>query len=261
MNTVKIVTYNLRCTWMWSKEGINCFIFRAGLIYEKLGKEQPDIIAFQEVVEKQLVMLKKLFPEYEFYGQGRDADFLGEGLYIAIRRDKWDCISHETFWLSPTPFVPASRFEIQSEYPRIAVIAELRHRETGKVIRLADIHLDNVCDEARIEGIRCVMGRVSELARTCPRPFMIMGDFNAFPDTETIRYCNEHEEPKLYDITSHIDFTYHGYGTAEEKIDYIYVTEDVKNAVIETDAWRTKYAGIYLSDHYPLYTDIDIDKL
>ena len=43
MSIAKIVTFNSRNVWMWSKEGINCFIFRAGLIYEKVNKEKPDV--------------------------------------------------------------------------------------------------------------------------------------------------------------------------------------------------------------------------
>ena len=62
MSIAKIVTFNSRNVWMWSKEGINCFIFRAGLIYEKVNKEKPDVIAFQELLQKNLDLLKKLFP-------------------------------------------------------------------------------------------------------------------------------------------------------------------------------------------------------
>ncbi len=262
MTPVKIVSYNLRCCWKWTKEGINSFIFRAGLIYEKIGAEAPDIIAFQEVVPKQLELLSKMFPEYAFYGQGRDADFSGEGLYIAIRKENWDCISHETFWISPTPSIPASRFEIQSEYPRICVDAELRHKATGKILRIYDIHLDNISDEARILGIRCVAERIAAHNASCPRPFMLMGDFNAMPNTETIRFCNEDVTPNMTDITAHIADTYHGYGTVDdEKIDYIYVSDEFQDAVLETGIWQTRYAGIYLSDHYPVYTNIDMEKI
>ena len=261
MSISKIVTFNSRNVWMWSKEGINCFIFRAGLIYEKVNKEKPDVIAFQEILQKNLDLLKKLFPEYEFYGQFRNEDYTGEGLYPAVRKDAWDVIGYETFWISPTPYVSGSRFEDQSECPRICVVTQIRHKETGKMLRLYNIHLDHISDAARIEAIKCVMAKVKEFNARLPLPSMIMGDYNALPDSETIRFCNEHQDPVIKDTTADLTITYHGYGTDSQKIDYIYVTEDMADAVLETKIWDTKYNGIYLSDHYPVCADVELDKL
>ncbi len=261
MAIAKIVTYNLRCCWKWTKEGIQSFIFRAGMIYEKILYENPDIIAFQEIVPKQLELLKRMLPEYEFYGQGRDKDFSDEGLYIAARKGVWSVVSHEAFWLSDTPNVPASRFAEQSDYPRICVTADLRHIESGKMLRIFDVHFD-LEEIARDKGMKCVLAKMAEANKTYPLPTMLMGDFNARPGSETIRICEANTEPKLYDITDHIVNTCHDYGKVDDqKIDYIYVTEDIKNSVVETDIWKTCYAGIYLSDHYPVYTNIDLDKL
>ncbi len=46
-----------------------------------------------------------------------------------------------------------------------------------------------------------------------------------------------------------------------KKIDYIFVSEDIVKAVEKVDIWDTCFNGIYLSDHYPVYADIDLDKL
>lgn len=54
---MKVVTYNLSCDWD-SCDGINSFIHRAGMIYERLDAEMPDIIAFQEVVPKSIRFFK-----------------------------------------------------------------------------------------------------------------------------------------------------------------------------------------------------------
>ena len=97
--------------------------------FEKISKEKPDVIAFQEMMPKHLDVLQKLLPEYEFYGQYRNADYTGEGLYTAIRKDSFQLISYETFWISPTPFVSGSRFEDQSDCPRICVVTTVRHRQ------------------------------------------------------------------------------------------------------------------------------------
>ena len=41
----------------------------------------------------------------------------------------------------------------------------------------------------------------------------------------------------------------------------IYVSEDMTSAVNEVGAWETSFNGIYLSDHYPVFVDVDMDKM
>lgn len=260
MSKIKIVTFNLRYLWLAHSDSVNSFAFRAGLIYDKIRREKPDVIAFQEVVPTHLDVLQKLLPEYMFYGHFRNADYTGEGLYTAVRKDCFQVLAYETFWLSPTPFVSGSRFPDQSMNPRMCVVTAVRHTESGKVIRLYNIHLDDLSDEARIEGIRCVLRQMNRINETTlALPTMILGDYNATPESKTIRFCRENREPMLIDITAHIENTFHDYGRTEKKIDYIFVTEEIANAVICTDIWNTCFEGIYLSDHYPVYTELDTD--
>ena len=40
MTNMKIVSFNLRC--VWQGDGINAFIFRAGMIYDKIMRDQAD---------------------------------------------------------------------------------------------------------------------------------------------------------------------------------------------------------------------------
>ena len=261
MSCVKIVTFNLRNVWLWTKEGINCFAFRAGLIYEKINREKPDVIAFQEMMPTHLELLKKMFPEYDFFGQYRNADYTGEGLYTAIKKSAWSLIGFETFWISPTPYIPGSRFEDQSDCPRICVVTQVRHNESGKLLRLYNIHLDHISDSARINGIQCVLEQMQNFNKKIELPSLILGDYNAEPESETIRFCNEHKNPVIKDVTANITNTCHDYGKQVLKIDYIYVSEDLEQAVTESGTWETAFNGVYLSDHYPVYVNVDLDKL
>lgn len=262
MSTVKIVTYNLRCVWRESQEGINNFVFRAGFVYDKIQREKPDMIAFQEVVPKHLDVLQKLLPEYAFYGHFRNADYTGEGIYTAIRKDSFQLLAYESFWISPTPYVAGSRFADQSDCPRICVVTTVRHIESGKKLRLYNIHLDHISDVARIEGIQCVLAQMKRINETTfSAPTLIVGDYNATPESETICFCREFRTPILKDITSHIETTFHNYGKTALKIDYMFVTQDIEKAVLASDIWDSCYSGIYLSDHYPVYVNIDLEKI
>lgn len=255
-HSVKIVTFNLRS--QYTGDGINAFIHRAGLIYEKIKHENPDIIAFQEVIEPHFELLPKLMPDYTFLGQFREADYTGEGVFTAIRTADWTPIFYDVFWISPTPHVPASRFEDQSHCPRICVVTGLRHKKSGKLIRVCNIHLDHVGESARVKGIRCVLEKIAEYEKELSMATVLLGDFNAEPGSETIRVTDACTKPVLHDLTLDIPSTFHGYGDyAPGKIDYIYVSESLKDVCQSVTAWEDEHCGIYLSDHYPICAEFD----
>ena len=54
---MKILSFNIRCPWK-DRDGKNDFIHRAGLIYDKIETEQPDVIAFQEVKRPSTLICK-----------------------------------------------------------------------------------------------------------------------------------------------------------------------------------------------------------
>ena len=259
MSTAKIVSFNLRC--VWKGDGINAFIFRAGMIYDKIMREMPDVLAFQEMSTDHLELLKRMLPEYNFCGQFRSKNYSGEGVFTAVRKNVWDVIAYETFWISPTPYVAGSRFEDQSECPRICVVSQVRNRETGKMLRIYNIHLDHISDAARINGIRCVFEKMEEFNRKLPLPSLVLGDYNAYPDSETMRFCNDYKTPVMYDVTEQIPVTFHDFGRRGVKIDYIYVTEELKGACVASGIWEDERDGIYLSDHYPIWAEFEQDSL
>ncbi len=261
MDNIKIVTYNIRCVWKGWTDGKNGFIHRAGMVFEKIMEELPEVILFQEVVEPHYKLLTRMFPEYEFYGHFRNEDFGGEGLYTAVRKDRIQVLGYDSYWLSPTPYVPGSRFENQSECPRTCLTLKLRDRKTNKLFKAINVHLDHISDEARIEGIKLLLERAGEDLKKDNLPVILGGDFNARPESDTIKYCNSYDKLKIFDVTKDIKTTFHNYGEKEAKIDYIYATKDVKGAVSSVYIWDDVDEEIYLSDHYPICMEIDIEKL
>ncbi len=259
MSNVKIVSYNIRN--QWTGDGINAFIHRAGLIYDKINEEMPDVVAFQECTPKIMELMEKMFPEYAFFGQYRSVNYWGEGLFVAVKKAAWTVISYETFWISPTPYIPGSRFPIQSDCPRICNVVQIRSKENGKMMRIFNIHLDHISDEARIEGMKCVLEKLEEFNARAELPAVILGDFNAGPECSTIKYCNEYKKTPLCDVTADIPLTYNGFNGVFipqwEKIDYIYVTEKLAGACTGVRVWDDCHAGIYLSDHYPVCAEFE----
>ena len=247
---MKIVSWNFRCQWD-QEDGKNCVIHRAGFAYDKIAKEKPDVIAFQEIRPVAFELLKKLLPEYEFFGSQRTATYGEEGLYVAWRKESCVLMGSEVFWLSPTPYVAGSRFEKQSSCSRVCPMVKLRDLKTNECVRVWDIHLDHISDEARQLGLKCLFDFVKHFSVMDSTPHIILGDFNARPDSVTMAWCEE--QKGFTDVSKGLQTTFHGFGKCDnEKIDYIYVSDELKDKVEKTELWTDERDGIYLSDHYPV---------
>lgn len=253
---MKIVTYNVRCVWKDDgPDGTNGFINRAGMAYEKISEEMPDVIGFQECHADHVNFLKRVFPEYLFLGHFRNADYDGEGVFTAFLKDKYDLLAYETFWISPTPYVSGSRFKIQSDCPRTCVMTQIRCKKTGEIIRILNLHLDHISDEARVHGMDMIMDKIDEYNAKAEYPTVILGDFNARPESSVIKLCNS----RFTDVTANLPVTFHNYGRGSEsnngkgvKIDYIFVSDELAKRAKNTVIWDECIGGIYLSDHYPV---------
>ena len=101
-----------------------------------------------------------MFCEYEFIGHFRNEDFTGEDIYTAIKKDKIQVIGIYSYWLSPTPYVPGSRYKNQSECPRTCLTDKGRDIESGKTFRVLNTHMEHISDEARIWGVQQILKHV-----------------------------------------------------------------------------------------------------
>lgn len=261
-----LVSYNLRYVWD-NGDGVNCFLHRSGMVLEKLRTEKPDVVCFQEAMPTHIRFLRQYLPEYDFVFNQRTADFSGEGLAFAVKRDIIEIYGYSMFWLSDTPDVPGSRFEKQGACPRIVQNITLRDLRTGKFFRIHNTHLDDIFEEARIKGIRNVLDHAAECQKRWSLPVFVLGDFNSCPNDEVIRVCKAYEKLPLKDVTAQIAATWHNFGkllsddgqdTCENKIDYIFADQATAQKIHISGIWEDCCNGIYLSDHYPVFLKIKL---
>lgn len=248
---VQVMTFNIR--YDTKDDGINCFDGRKALVKAFLDREKPDVIGFQEVVPHVRAWLCENLPDYTVLGMGRNADYSGESVSIAFRKDKFDLVEFHQFWLSDTPDVPGSRYLLdQSGCPRISVQASLVFRAEGKVFTFANTHLDHVGKYAQVCGASLLMNKLLSGQKY---PFVLTGDFNATPQQEAIRAIKAIKGVR--DLTAGVKgTTYHGYGKADNaKIDYIFSNRPaVKDSLtVHKDCEN----GIWISDHYPISVTVD----
>ena len=89
-----------------------------------------------------------------------------------------------------------------------------------------------------------------------PMPTVLTGDFNATPDAPEIVKIST--GGIFTDVTADIKGTFHDFGRLNEsaKIDYVFVTDDIKcTAAFAVHEIRD---GLYLSDHDPVVADITV---
>ena len=253
---MKIVTFNLRSVWIG--DGINGFIHRAGMILDKIDTDRPEVICFQEAIEKHADFLNRHLPEYQLVYNGRTTVRRGEGLITAVRKDAVEVLGQDCFWLSPTPNVPGSRYQEQSDCPRVCQAMLLRLKGEDEPFWVYTNHLDHRGDQARILGIRQVMERVKQDQQKAALPVFILGDLNATPESETVRYLYDYADFPLTELTDKFELTFHNYGRKQPpyRIDYIFTDAETAKLPHELRLWDDELDGIYLSDHYPICLEI-----
>ena len=248
---LKIVSFNLRC--VWDGDDVNCFLNRAAGILQKISEEKPDVIGFQEVLPHVALWLKENLKDYYVVGCPRCDDLTGEQVAIAFKPDKFNLMKMDTFWLSPTPYAPGSRYPEQSICPRTCTEVVLQELSSGKILRMMNTHLDHEGSLARMLGAGQILETMDAAHFFPDAPIILVGDMNAEPDSPEMQLIAS----RMQNLTEGIGITYHGYmGANQCSIDYIFI----KGAITGTDVkkWEDTRDGLYLSDHFPISAELTL---
>ena len=251
MTMLKVVTFNIRCDF--NQDGNQSFSYRKDLIFKKIEKENPDILCFQEVLPHVAVWLKENLSSYYVLGCGRSENLRDEQMAIAYKKDKYNLISMETYWLSKTPHLPGSRYKEQSICPRTCTEVLLEDLEENKVFRIINTHLDHEGSHARRLGLQQIINKVEENTFFKEVPTFLMGDFNAEPSSDELSILRN--DGRYVNLTKDVGITYHGFLPEDEAeyIDYIYLKDNEKILnLLSIEKWQDKVSDIWLSDHYPI---------
>ncbi|MBQ2826334.1 MAG: endonuclease/exonuclease/phosphatase family protein [Clostridia bacterium] len=260
---ITLMSYNTRINSHRDGE-YQLYPYRISYVIEFLRDCGADIIGLQEVQPPtRRYLTDSLSAQYGIVGMGRNADYEGEACCILYRKDKFDLLSYDTFWLSPTPGVPDSRPH-GVWMPRICTTATLLPRGEGvrDAIRVYNSHVYHVKDERlSAYGIYLILDRIRRDAELMKYPIALMGDFNCTPDSMAIEAINKYEPIKLTDATAGLDYTYHEYereSLIKTKIDYIFTDAEIVPGSAERVTQRRKRDGMFLSDHYPVKVTVKL---
>lgn len=254
--SVKLTTFNIRYDAGLDAE--NNWESRKASVISVLKKNAADLCCFQEVLPHVKRELIQALPEKSFFGPGRTRDLKGESALISFDRATFEAVRADCFWLSPTPDLYGSKFFPDTPHPRICTHLLLRHFASERCFHLFNTHLDNEKLDLIRSGLEVIAKKIASAQSPYPYPVILCGDFNAEPDF--ILPLLKKLLPSLHDCsdlrTSNPSYTYHEFGKAQKKIDYIFASEEFTCAVPILDTFCQN--GVFLSDHYPVSQELTL---
>lgn len=255
-----VMTFNLRYA---SSRPPNAWPQRRPVMRACIEKVQPDLIGTQEGLYAQLKDLAADLPAYAWLGLGRDGGSRGEFMAVFYRKERFEPLEFDHFWLSDTPNVVASTTWGNSNR-RMVTWVKFRDRPAKREFYFWNTHLDHEIQEAREKGAALIRERVEALNTTLP--VLLVGDFNAvaganpaydvlvgegrFTDLWTTA-----RERRNQDISSFHSFR--GPQPGGRRIDWILARGPATVEAAEIVTFQQD--GQYPSDHFPVATWLKLD--
>jgi endonuclease/exonuclease/phosphatase family metal-dependent hydrolase len=247
------MTFNLRYA---SSTPPNSWPERRPVMSACIRSLAPDIMGTQEGLYEQLKDLAADLPEYDWIGLGRDGGSRGEFMAIFYRKDRFESLAYDHFWLSDTPEVVGSSTWGNSNR-RMLTWVRFRDRRSKREFFVCNTHLDHQIELARQKGASLIVDRIRKLQTDLP--VFLTGDFNSpagkgkayeillrdggFADTWTLAGKRINENLN----------TFHGFNKPVEagsRIDWILAIGNVTVEKSEIVAFSQR--GQYPSDHFPV---------
>ena len=261
---LKVMTFNIRVEA--GIDGINELPNRKGRIYETIVNESPDLIGFQEAGDGARAWLRDTLTDYVVVGCGGLEGYRGPSTPIAFKKDKFEMVSLDSFWLSSTPKVAGSIYEGSDQHPncpRIAIAVVLKPIDSTELLLFINTHADHKGPIARTLAVSQILEYASQKSMNT----VITGDFNARPQWAEVKMMTANKNFPLVDITVNVGGTFHSFGARREnaerfedrpsKIDYIFsnLPSNIEESYAVEDI---PVNGVYISDHFPVVAFVEI---
>lgn len=255
--SLKLMTYNIRLDVQG--DGENNWSHRKEFFTSQIQFYEPDIFGIQEALPNQVIDIASALSTYNHIGIGRDGINKGESSNIYYKKDRFEVLKNNTFWLSETPDVISKGWD--AALNRICTYGLFKDLKTKNVFWVFNTHLDHKGELAKTNAILLILSKISSL-NINKYPVFFMGDFNSNPSEERIISLKK-VMLDTSDIAVEKPFgptgTFNGFKHNEpvtELIDYIFLSKNnnfkVQKFAILSDSKDLKYP----SDHLPVYIEL-----
>ena len=254
---LSVMTFNIRLDA--PQDSLNNWKYRKANVGQMINYYAPDLIGLQEVCHNQLEDLCASLKDYAHIGVGRDdGKTKGEYCPIFYNKTKYTLIDQGNFSLSEHPDSIGIK-GWDASYNRIATWGVFLDNRTQQRMVYYNTHLDNDGIIARKEGIQLILQHIRQQGLDLPT--IISGDFNCVPFDEPLNILeNEGFENSYKDarIKYGPSYSFHDFGRLPvsecQQLDYILVSKPM--SISRSRVIADKANGWYLSDHFPVFTNI-----
>ncbi len=258
---LKLMTYNIRLDL--DSDGENSWINRKDYFNAQVQFYEPDVFGVQEARPNQVTDISTALPAYRYVGISRDGVGKGEASDIFYKTDRFNLKQSGTFWLSETSDTISKGWD--AAYNRVCTYALLFDKQNKKSIWVFNTHLDNEGEIAGTKGIELILSKIKILNKK-NLPVVFMGDFNAEPTTELVKYLKtqmddtrERSIEKPFGPTGTFNNFKHN-KPVTLLIDYIFISK-ASNFVVNKFAVLSDSKDLkYPSDHCPVYVQLNYNK-
>ncbi len=249
-DAIRILSFNIRFGELGDVERK----YRRDLVVQTIYDIEPDSFGVQEATPEWMHDLEKLLPQYGWVGLGRDGEHNGDHNAVFYKKDKYEVLESETFWLSETPEVVSKSWD--ASHTRICTWAMLRNKQTQKCYVHVNAHFDHRSTPAKRESAKLVCAMTE---RFTDLPVFFTADMNTDIRSQVYKTMTGSFHDSRTDAPITTDMvTYHNlFKDYTDIIDYVLYRGDVTPTVYRV---VTKpVCGRYVSDHFPVYADFRLN--
>lgn len=255
-----VMSFNIR--YNNPGDGINQWDNRKEIVVNLIEIHSPDFLGLQEVRASQLKYLDEQLVEYSYFGKSRSEDPMDEHSPIFFKKNKYELLLSNTFWLSETPGIPSKGWD--AALNRIVTWGKLKHKVTGKIFFHFNTHFDHIGEQARLESAKLLKKKIKEIAGD--EEFIVTGDFNFDPSSNYYQIITEDETSEAWLVDASLvsdeterKGTFTGFDLSKPAIgpiDYIFVNPAIM--VKGYEVMDTTYNGRLPSDHFPVKAVLEL---
>ncbi len=252
---MRVMTFNLR--FENDRDGRNSWRYRRDLVVKLIERYGPDILGTQEGRVSQLTYLEKRLSGYRMHAPSRVLDDTCQYPTLFFRKDRFQMMKGNEFWLSKTPEIHRSK-NWDSAFPRMLSTATVKLQTSGQVFSVAVTHLDHLGRTARAKQA----GIIAQWVQKKAVPVILMGDFNDGPGSKAhaLLVCKETGLLDSWEVVGHsegaVSFTHHAFTGTPHKSRIDWILSTVPPHAVNAEIIRDQFEGRYASDHFPVLVDL-----
>lgn len=186
MSPISVLSLNLR--FGLANDGPNGWEYRKQSVVKLFREHGPDLIATQEANDFQIDFLAQNLSEYSYIGRRLPAPTFWQDNILFFRKPI-TCKDNLRLFLSETPDIPSRSFG--SRFPRQVTLGlfDVKHRP----LICMNTHFDFE-NPAQMGAARLIKKHLASYGNDIPT--ILMGDFNATPESQCYRWLTGEEADK-----------------------------------------------------------------